>query len=134
MTEESTHESAADAMRRINQAWLHGRLDDLAPMIHPEIVMVLPGFAGRIQGRDAFLAGFLDFLENARVHEYQDDDPHISVADDVAVATFRYVMIYERAGQRSRATGRELWVLSRRDGHWVAVWRAMLEIDEAPAT
>ena len=26
-------------MRRINRAWLDGQVEDLAPMVHPEIVM-----------------------------------------------------------------------------------------------
>jgi hypothetical protein len=59
MVDESNREDAARAMRQINQAWLEGEVQDLAPIVHSEIVMVIPGFAGRIQGREDFLAGFL---------------------------------------------------------------------------
>ena len=34
------------------------------PVAYQGAVMVFPGFAGRIQGRDAFIAGFRDFCEN----------------------------------------------------------------------
>ncbi len=37
MVDESKHESAATAMRRINQAWLDGRIEDLASMVHQEM-------------------------------------------------------------------------------------------------
>ena len=73
MTNPSKREGAATAMRQINQAWLGGRLDDLAPMLHPEIVMVLPDFAGRVQGREELLAGFRDFSQNATISVPADD-------------------------------------------------------------
>ncbi len=34
MVDESKREDAAAAMRQINQAWLGGRVEDLAPMVH----------------------------------------------------------------------------------------------------
>jgi len=49
------------------------------------------------------------------------------------VASFTYEMIYERDGKGNRATGRDLWVLARQDGHWLAVWRTMLDLAEQPA-
>jgi hypothetical protein len=56
MTNESKREDATTAMRQINQVWLTGNVEALAPLVHPEIVMVGPGFAGRIQGREPFRA------------------------------------------------------------------------------
>jgi prepilin-type processing-associated H-X9-DG protein len=90
MVEESRPESAPATMRRINRAWLDGHVEDLAPLVHPEIVMVLPGFAGRVTGKEEFLAGFRDFCENARVHEFREQDYQVDVAGDTAVVTFRY--------------------------------------------
>jgi hypothetical protein len=69
MVNESKREEAAAALRHINQVWLDGQVQDLAPLVHSEIVMVLPDFAGRIQGREAFLAGFREFLQNATIQE-----------------------------------------------------------------
>lgn len=63
MSDESLREEAATAMRRINQAWLAGQVEELAvglgPLLHPDIVMVSPGFAAGTQGRQIFLAGFI---------------------------------------------------------------------------
>ena len=123
----------ADAMRSINQAWLEGRVDDMASVVHPEIVMVFPGFAGEMRGRDGFLAGFRDFVANAKVHEYRDHDHHIDVVGDTAVMTFAYEMLYERAGQRYSATGRDLWIFRNQGSGWIAVWRTMLDVAETPA-
>jgi ketosteroid isomerase-like protein len=95
--------------------------------------MVFPGFAGKVQGREAFLAGFRDFCQNAAVHEFREDDLQVDVAGETAVVTFRYEMIYERSAKRYRATGRDLWVFQMEGGSWIAVWRAMLEMEENDA-
>lgn len=131
--DETKRESAAAAMRQINQAWLEGRVEDLGPMVHSEIVTVFPDFAGKLQGRDGFLAGFRDFCQNATIQEFHEYDQQVDVARDTAVITFRYEMVYERAGERYRATGRDLWVFEQQDGAWSAVWRAMLEMKEDAA-
>jgi hypothetical protein len=133
MVDESERENAATAMRLINQAWRDGQVEDLAPMLHPEIVMVLPDFTRTIQGREDFLAGFRDFRQNATIQEFREHDHHVDVAGDTAVITFRYDMVYERSGQRYRSTGRDLWVFQKQDRAWIAVWRTMLDIEENAA-
>jgi ketosteroid isomerase-like protein len=130
MIDESVRDDVATAMRQINQAWLGSQLHDLAPRLHPEIVMVLPGFSGRIQGRDALLAGFTDFCQNAAVHEYCEHDRQVDVAGDTAVVSSRYEMVYERSGARYRASGRDLWVFQKQGTQWIAVWRTMLDLEE----
>jgi ketosteroid isomerase-like protein len=133
MTQESKHEGATATMRRINQIWLDGQVEDMAPMVHPEIVMVVPGFTGRIQGREEFLAGFRDFCQNARIHEFRDHDHQVDVAGDTAVVTFLYDMVYERHSKRYRSTGRDLWVFQNQGRAWIAVWRTMLDMEEKAA-
>ena len=76
-------------MLQINHAWRNGRVEDLAPLVHPEIVMVLPDFAGKIQGRERALAGFRDFCQNATIQEFQEHDQHVDVAGNTAAITFR---------------------------------------------
>jgi Domain of unknown function (DUF4440) len=133
MAGESRRESARAAMHRINQTWLAGQVEDLGPLVHPEVVMVFPGFAGQSQGREAFLAGFRDFCQNAKVEEFHEHDHLVSVAGETAVVCFRFEMIYQRSGESYRSTGRDLWVFQNQGGEWLAVWRIMLDIEEKPA-
>ncbi len=133
MIDESKRADVAKAMGQINQTWLNGRVQDLAPMVHPEIVMVFSGFAGRVQGREAFLAGFADFCQNATIHEFREHGHQVDVAGDTAVVTFQYDMVYERSGARYRSTGRDLWVFQLQDTAWIAVWRTMLDMEENAA-
>ena len=124
--------SAAATMRQINQAWQNGRLDELASMLHRDMVMAVPGFVARAQGRDAILAGFRDYNANARTLELNEHDLQADVIGEVAVVTFRFDMVYERAGARSRATGRDFWVLQKHSGSWLAIWRTMFDMEEQP--
>lgn len=70
MVEESRRESATASMRRINQAWLDGHVEDLVSLVHPEIVIVFPGFAGRVQRKEDFFpasaisAGTREFMSS----------------------------------------------------------------------
>jgi hypothetical protein len=134
MPKTPNREAVAATMARINRAWLDGQLDDLEPLVHPEIVMVFPGFSGRIQGRDQFLAGFRDFCSNAKVHEFGEHDQQIDVAGVTAVVSFQFDMVYERSGERNRSTGRDLWVFQHEGSEWIAVWRTMLDIEDSPVS
>lgn len=122
-----------DVLRRLNAAWLEGRPLDVAPFLHPRAVMVFPGFGGRAEGRDALVAGFADFCGSARVHAFEERDHQCDVASGTAVVSYAFEMVYEREGGRYRSTGRDLWVLAREEGRWLAVWRTMLELSEEPA-
>ncbi len=133
MGEKAQIDDVVGIMRRINQAWLAGRVDALAPLLHPEIVMVFPGFSGRVQGRENFLAGFSDFCQQARIHEFHEHDHQVDIAGETAVVSFRYEMVYERDAKRFRAVGRDLWVFEKQDSAWTAVWRTMLDMEESPA-
>jgi len=133
MGDESAAGAVAETMHAINQAWLEQRVDDMAPALDPDIVMVFPGFSGRMQGREPLLAGFRDFARSATIHEFHDRGQQIDVVGDTAVVTFPYEMLYSRSGERYRATGRDLWIFRKRASAWVAVWRTMMDLSEGTA-
>lgn len=120
----------AAALRRINDAWLNGRPDDLAPLLHDRMVMVHPGFSGRGEGRDAIVAGFADFTAHCRVIRYRESENQVDVTGNTAIASFAFEMIYERDGHRYLSTGRDLWVFAKREEIWLAVWRTMMDLRE----
>jgi ketosteroid isomerase-like protein len=133
MKSQTPQADALAAIGRINKAWLDRRPQDLLPLLHPDITLVFPNFAGRAVGRDAIVAGFADFCENATVCDYREADHQADVVGDTAVVSFTYQMVYMRDGNKSRATGRDLWVLARHGDLWLAIWRTMLDLAEQPA-
>ena len=48
-----------------------------------------------------------------------------------ATAQYKWTMTYVLGGQEYTESGRDLFVIARRDKKWLAVWRAMLP-DPAP--
>jgi ketosteroid isomerase-like protein len=122
----------AETLRRIDDAWLARTPRALVEFFDENIVMALPGFSGRVEGRDAIIAGFVDFCDNARVLRYERSEPQLDTVDDTCIATYTFEMEYEREGSRYLSSGRDLWVLRREKDGWKAVWRTMLDLMEEP--
>jgi ketosteroid isomerase-like protein len=122
----------SEALSRINDAWLHGRPQELALLFDDAIVMILPGFAGRVEGKRAVIAGFEEFCQDARIHRFEEKDRHVDVLGHVAIASFCFEMTYELAGQKYHSTGRDLWVFGKNQELWTALWRTMLDVTDEP--
>jgi len=122
-----------ESLRRINEAWLSRRPEKMKPMLDEKIVMIYPGFVGRLEGREAVIAGYVDFCEQALMISYQESDLQIDVVGATAVASYAFEMSYERKGDKYLSRGRDLWIFTRKQDEWVAVWRTMLDLTEEPA-
>ena len=59
--------NASDAVREvitwISAAWRYRRYDDLGPMCVEDMVFTLPGFSGRLEGPEAIVASYREFME-----------------------------------------------------------------------
>jgi ketosteroid isomerase-like protein len=121
---------AWEVMLGIFHAWRDGRPRDMRPLLDDDVVMVLPGSGDRIEGAEAMLAGFEAFVSQAAIEHVDVTDRQVDVVGDQAIATYAYGITYRREGWRWRATGRDMWILSRRSGGWQAVWRTMLDLAE----
>jgi hypothetical protein len=130
---ENKSQNVGDNLQRINEAWFSGQPEKMKPLLDEKIVMVFPGFVGRSEGQDAFIAGYADFCEQALMISYQESDLQIDVSGATAVASFAFEMTYERNGNRYLSKGRDLWIFTRRQEEWMAIWRTMLDLTEEPA-
>jgi hypothetical protein len=119
-----------EVLSAINQAWRSNTPLGMSQYLHPDIIMEYPGFSGEVIGRDALLAGFVEFCTNAKVLEYQESNEQISVVGNCAVASFQFEMLYERTQYQERSKGRDFWVFQCISDMWVAVWRTMMELEE----
>ena len=125
-TETEVHNTLA----AINSAWREGQPDQMAIYLHQAITMKLPGFSGKISGRETLINSFIEFCTNAVVLEYSESDEQIDVTGNCAVATFKFEMIYEREKYRDKLKGRDIWIFEREGNKWIAVWRTMIDLDE----
>lgn len=122
--------SAADevraVVRRLNDAWIHGRMDELAAAFHPDVVVVAPSFVARAAGREACVRGYADFVSHAVLHRVQVEPAEVDVFGPMAIAVCPYSMDYTMEGKRWRGDGRDLMVLVQEDGAWKVVWRLLM--------
>ena len=47
--------------------------------IHPDAVAIVPTTPGRLEGRDAYVAGWRSFAESAVVHEWKETDHKVQI-------------------------------------------------------
>jgi hypothetical protein len=128
--ERRDRDDVARVLRSINDCWLNFKPQELAQYFHNDMVMVFPGFAGRVEGASAVVAGYEDFCANARVHEYDEQDLQVDMFGSTAVASYTFRMVFEREGLKYSSNGRDLFVLNKEAGAWLAVWRTMLDVAE----
>jgi ketosteroid isomerase-like protein len=107
----------------LNTAWRTGRLDELEETFAPDVVLVAPGFAARLEGREACIGTYRDFTAAAEVRDFSMGDVAIDLFGDTAVAVCPYVIAYTMNGAQYRERGNDLLVFARRDGDWQVVWR-----------
>ena len=123
---DAASQSVRAVLAALTAAWRTGRTRDIAPLLHPSVVFVRPGFSGRAEGRAACVATYEEFLSAALVLRYEAEEPTVDVFGDTAVASFRWEMAWEMGGQRSEETGHDLYVLLRAEERWLIAWRTLL--------
>ena len=120
----------AATLARLSAAWRDRRYDELAAVFDERVVMALPGFAGRVEGRDTLVESYREFMERATLTHYEEQPPAIDVWGDTAVASYHWEMKWLAGGVPNEAAGYDVFVLRRLPersgaGEWVAVWRTM---------
>lgn len=110
----------------MDRCWIERRFDDLSSFLAPDMVIVAPGGAGRIEGLAAATGSYREFMERSRMVRFDARDHVVTERGDTAIAEYRWDMAWESDGASHETTGRELLVLARRCGEWRAVWRTQL--------
>lgn len=125
-TESSDREHIRLLLRKINDAWVKGRPEDLAEYFHESMVIVAPRFQGIEKGREACIRSYKEFISQATVHEYNESDITVELWGAIGVATYRFLIIYEMGGASYDESGWDVFVFGRENGKWQAVWRTLI--------
>lgn len=114
------------ALGAINTAWVEGRSDALEEHFHEDMMIMVPGHEERQRGRDTCIKGYLEFASRANLRGLDLGDCEIDVVGDTGVATYSFDIRYDMAGDDYHDVGTDVWVFSRIDGDWKAIWRTMI--------
>jgi ketosteroid isomerase-like protein len=110
-----------DTIQAFCRTWAgEGNADGLREYFHPDIITASPDRRDRVEGRDANIQAYKDFLASTKVTGWTLRGEKILVLGrgDAAVADFEYEIPLERNGQATLATGRDTMVLVKRAGRW----------------
>src|SRR6266498_4047709 len=95
---------------RLSEAWRNRRYAELEGLFDERVIVILPGFAGRLEGREALVRSYQEFMERASLEEYREDTPTIDTWADTAVAYYHWSMTWTAGGKTERGSGHDLFV------------------------
>ena len=106
----------------LNRAWTTGRVEELERYFHEEVVAITPTDRERVEGRQACIAGWAEFVRQAKILDWKESEPRVRVfGDDAAVVTYYYDMLAVMGGKEIRLAGRDMFFMVKEDDRWVAV-------------
>lgn len=129
----SESDRVTEVVRAINEGWTGGRYHELGRYFHPEMVLALPGFEQRIEGRARIIDSYRDFGETSTLHAFEAKVPRVDVVGPTAVAATDFTIDYALEGARYRESGTDLLVLHRSPAGWQVVWRTVVTRREESA-
>jgi len=111
-------------VRDMNRCWTQS-WDEQAfgRYIHPDAVAISPTTPGRLEGREAYVAGWRGFVEAAKIHEWNETGHRVSFfcRGTCAVVAYLFTIRFTMAGQEIAMRGRDMFTLVRQGGRWLVV-------------
>ena len=109
-------------IRAMNRCWTEGwHEEQFRAFIHPDAVAIVPVTPGRLEGRDAYVAGWRGFCEAAVIHEWRESDHKVQVyaGGKTAVVTYFFSITFAMGGQHHTMQGRDMFFLVREGRRWL---------------
>jgi Domain of unknown function (DUF4440) len=127
--------SAVSALQAYSAAWQTRDFAGLAERIDEAVVFVLPGFGGRLVGREALVQSYREFMDRATLTAYSEEPASAScwAGCEVVAATVPWSMSWLADGVANRARGHDVFLLraapSAPEG-WRVIWRTMVFLED----
>ena len=114
-----------ELVRRSNRAWVAGAAHEVGELFDEKAVVVAPGLQGRVEGREAVVRSYEEYVHHAHTHSFEELEHSIDVFGDVAAVTYRFAVRYTLEGEDAEhdETGQEVLMLRRAPSGWKALWR-----------
>jgi hypothetical protein len=118
-------DSVWETVRALNRTWTVDRdPEGLRRFFHREMVVIDPVHPERVEGQDAVVTAYGEFLRTVPViHYWRERDPKVQLYGNgqFAVVTYYYDMSYDMDGRAVTTSGRDMYTLVREGGRWWAV-------------
>lgn len=120
-TETSTTEILV-MIRAMNRAWTTGwHEEEFLQYIHEHAVAIVPSAPGRLEGRDAYVAGWRGFVKAATIHSWDESDHIVEVFAGgwCSVVTYFFTIDFTMGGIRQTMQGRDMFFLVKEGKRWL---------------
>lgn len=113
-----------ETIKAMNRCWT-ASWDEPAfrQYIHPDAVAIVPTTPGRLEGQDAYVAGWRGFCEAAVIHEWRETDHKVQIwaGGKSAVVTCFFSLVFVMGGQKMTMQGRDMFFLVKEGRKWLVV-------------
>jgi hypothetical protein len=89
--------------------------------IHPDAVAIIPATPGRLEGRDACVAGRRGFAETAVIHEWKENDHKVQLyaGGKSAVVAYFFSITWAMGTAKQTLQGRDMLFLVKEGRKWL---------------
>ena len=109
-------------VREMNRCWAAGwHEEQFRQFIHPDAVAIVPTSPGRLEGRDAYIAGWRDFALATVIHEWKETDYKVQLyaGGKCAVVTYFFSITFTMGTQKQTMQGRDMFFLVKEGRKWL---------------
>jgi hypothetical protein len=113
-----------DFIKAMNRCWTSSWNEPaFRQYIHPNAVAIVPTTPGRLEGQDAYVAGWRAFCEAAVIHEWRETDHKVQIyaGRKSAVVTYLFSIMFVMGGQKMTLRGRDMFFLVKEGRKWLIV-------------
>jgi ketosteroid isomerase-like protein len=110
----------------MDRCWIERRFGDLSQYLDADVVLVAPGGKQRIEGLDASVESYREFMSRSEVNGFDSYGYVVTQRGAAAVVEYDWRMNWNDGGADHDATGREVLVLAQTDAGWRVVWRTQI--------
>ncbi|MDP2798097.1 MAG: nuclear transport factor 2 family protein [Methanoregula sp.] len=121
----TTHtQKIVNTIKAMNRCWTASWNEPaFRQYIHPNAVAIVPTTPGRLEGQDAYVAGWRAFCEAAVIHEWRETDYKVQIyaGGKSAVVTYLFSISFVMGGQKLAMQGRDMFFLVKEGRKWLVV-------------
>ncbi|HII98906.1 MAG TPA: nuclear transport factor 2 family protein [Methanoregula sp.] len=111
-----------ETIKAMNRCWTEGwHEEEFRQYIHPDAVAIVPTTPGRLEGQDAYVAGWRGFCEAAVIHEWRETDHKVQVysGGKSAVVTYFFTITFAPGKEKVTLQGRDMFFLVKEGRRWL---------------
>jgi len=109
-------------IREMNRCWTEGWSEEkFRQYIHTDAVAIVPTALGRLEGKEAYVAGWRGFTESATIHEWKETSHRVQLyaREKCAVVTYLFSVTFTMGGQWQTMKGRDMIFLVKVGRQWL---------------